>query len=70
MTEEEITTILEDMVADPRMSTKAAYRANTILYPENSISFIDAHLQYLKQHPKLNPQHYLANLRLMIKVRG
>jgi hypothetical protein len=33
------------------------------------VSFREKHLSYLKQHPKVNPQHYLANLHTMIKIR-
>lgn len=69
MTEDEILSALRIMEEDPNCKTDAAYRANTVLWPENSISFANNHLQYLKSHPNLNPKHYLANLRLMTKLR-
>lgn len=69
MSEEEILVVLRVMEADPQCKTEAAYRANSDVWPENSISFSSNHLQYLKTHPNLNPRHYLANLKLMIKIR-
>ncbi len=69
MTEEEISTVLRKLEDDPAFVTNPAYRANTSLFPDNSISFVDAHLTYLKSHPKLDPNHYLANLRLMTRKR-
>jgi hypothetical protein len=35
----------------------------------NVVTFKEKHLSYLKEHPKVNPQIYLANLRTMIKIR-
>lgn len=69
MTEDEILAVLKKLEADPAFVTTPAYRANTSLFPNNSISFIDAHLTYLKLHPKLDPNHYLANLRLITRKR-
>ncbi len=69
MTEDEISTVLKKLEDDPAFVTNPAYRANTSLFPDNSISFVDAHLTYLKLHPKLDPNHYLANLRLMTRKR-
>lgn len=69
MSEEEILDALRLMEADPKCKTEAAYRANSDLWPDNRIPFSNNHLAYLKSHPNLNPKHYLANLRLMIKLR-
>lgn len=69
MTEEEISTALQKMESDPTFVTNPAYRANSSLFPNNTISFVEAHLTYLKLHPKLDPNHYLANLRLMSRKR-
>ncbi len=55
---------LERMVTDPSYVTKTFYS------PLNSdISFVDKHLTYLSEHPKLKSSEYLANLRLMTKAR-
>jgi hypothetical protein len=61
--------ILEAMDADNNFSTGTSYSANTTLYSQNLIPFVDKHMIYLRDHPNVNPQHYIANLRLMTKVR-
>lgn len=33
------------------------------------VTFSEKHLGYLKMHPKVNPQNYLANIRTMIRIR-
>jgi hypothetical protein len=33
------------------------------------ISFQEKHMKYLREHPKINPAPYLANLKTMIKIR-
>lgn len=67
---EEITEALQTMEADPLYVTKSAYRANVELWPSHRISFVNTHIAYLQSHPAVNPEHYLANLRLMLKIRG
>jgi hypothetical protein len=70
MTEAEIKAALEQLEADPDFITKSAYRANAQQWPDNVIPFVEVHLQYLKEHPKLNPEHYLSNLKLRIRRRS
>ncbi|MEO6761755.1 MAG: hypothetical protein ABI220_05310 [Candidatus Saccharimonadales bacterium] len=60
---------LQAMEVDDSLNTESTYCANSELYPDNQMPFADRHIAYLKAHPKLDPQHYLANLRLMIRVR-
>ena len=67
MDEEEIRTALQVMEANPALVTKSAFRANTEKWPDNTISFVESHMAYLKLHPKTDPQHYLSNLRLMLR---
>jgi len=69
LTEEEVRAKLENMVDDPNLITLSAYRANTVLWPENTIPFVESHLEYLKNHKTVQPDHYLSNLRLMIRKR-
>lgn len=69
MEEAEMQAILKAMEADPSLPTKSVYRANTELWPNNRMSFVDYHLAYIKAHPSLNPRHYLSNLQLMIRKR-
>jgi hypothetical protein len=60
---------LRKMAADGCYKTESSYSANAADYPDNLIPFVDKHMNYLMQHQNLNPQHYLANLRLMCKIR-
>lgn len=55
---------LQSMVDDPCFNTELPYTAN----PENTRSFVEKHMTYLSLHPKVNPQHYLSNLRLMTRI--
>ena len=70
MEETDIREALETMEKNPMLVTKPAFRANTEKWPDNTISFVDNHLDYLKLHPKTNPQLYLANLRLRLRKRS
>lgn len=69
MNVDEIKDELVLMEADSNLITMPAYRANAEVWPNNSIPFVDNHLEYLKQHPAVNPRHYLSNLKLMIRRR-
>ena len=60
---------LELMELDPVLNTAATYSANTTLYPDHQIPFVDKHIAYLMTHPKVDCTQYLANLRLMLKIR-
>lgn len=50
-------------------NTQATYSTDSTLYPDNLIPFVDKHMNYLSKHPATDPVQYLANLRLMTKVR-
>jgi hypothetical protein len=67
--EDELREALGHMVADETMNTTSSYSANTLLHPDNRISFIETHIAYIKAHPAINPRDYLANLRLKIRQR-
>ena len=61
--------ILDGMEKDESLDTKARPikgMATTV----DSLSFHEIHALYLKEHPKVNPQHYLSNLKAMIKIRS
>jgi len=60
---------LQAMEADPLFNTPSSYSANGELYPDHQIPFVEKHLDYLMNHPKLDSRQYLANLRLMVKKR-
>lgn len=62
---------LQAMEKNPLLNTRAtSYSANTGLYPNGEIPFVEKHWAYLMDHPKLDPNQYLANLRLMLKNRS
>lgn len=60
---------LQQMFSNNNYNTLASYSANTTDYPDNLIPFVDKHIYYLCTHPTVNPDHYLANLRLMTRLR-
>jgi hypothetical protein len=68
MEEAEIHNALAQMEQDHTLATKQFYTKNS-LYPVRGLSFFDKHATYLKDHPKVNAQAYLSNLRTMIKIR-
>lgn len=55
---------LESMVENPLYNTKSSYAPQ-----QANITFVDKHVNYLSEHPKLKPSEYLSNLRLMTKQR-
>jgi hypothetical protein len=57
------------MVEDPAFATLSAYRADVAKWPDHKISFVDIHLTYLRNHPQVNSEDYLSNLRLRSRVR-
>lgn len=60
---------LQKMLEDNAYNTQPGYTSNTELYPDNSIPFIKQHIEYITNHPAVDPQHYLSNLRIMTRVR-
>ena len=58
---------LQEMAKNSNFKTVAGYSANSELYPDNVIPFVDKHMKYLQSHPTVNTDHYLANLKLMTK---
>lgn len=61
--------ILQQMTTDDTYNTAASYSADTVAYPNNLIPFVDKHMNYLSMHQSTNPEHYIANLRLMTRLR-
>ncbi len=60
---------LEEMQSDLRYNTDSSYSADVIKHPDHLINFVDKHMQYLQAHPEVNPTQYIANLRLITKLR-
>lgn len=60
---------LESMDSNVLYNTEPGYSADSMLYPDNLIPFVDKHMNYLVTHPRLDPEKYLDNIRLMTRVR-
>lgn len=60
---------LEQMTADRAYNTPTTYTSNEKLYPNNQMSFVDRHMNYINTHPKIDADKYLSNLRLMTNLR-
>jgi tRNA U34 5-carboxymethylaminomethyl modifying enzyme MnmG/GidA len=68
MNAQEIQQALHDMEQDELLNTGPIL----VRSAEDSIirvSFRDRHTVYLKNHPKVNPQDYLSNIKTMIRIR-
>lgn len=61
--------LLQLMVADKTFNTRASYSTNSVLYPDHLRPFINKHMDYLSSRPNLDPQSYIANLRLMTRIK-
>lgn len=70
MEEADIRDALRSMEKDKQCNTSSSYSANATLYPKNVMTFTEKHMAYLKARPALKPEHYLANLKLLIKKRS
>ena len=64
----EIKQELQHMVASGLYNTSSSYSANSVLYPDHLIPFVDKHMNYLNSNPKLAAQMYLKNLRLKTRT--
>ena len=65
----EVVEVLRKMAEDEKYNTESGYSANSETYPDNLIPFVDKHVEYLRNHPSMDPQQYLSNLRLMTLIR-
>jgi len=57
---------LKLMLTDPKYNTQNGYSARSA----KEVLFVDKHIQYLCDHPKLDPRHYIMNLKLITKLRN
>lgn len=60
---------LQLMAEDSSYNTASSYSANALLYADNRIPFVDKHMAYLVNHPLLDPDEYLANVKLATRIR-
>jgi hypothetical protein len=56
---------LKRMEADPLFNTQSRFTP----VQNQALSFVDRHMKYLSEHPKLNPDQYLTNIRLMTRLK-
>lgn len=68
--EQEIREALGQMVLSSSYNTSSGYTANSTVYPDGLMPFVDKHMRYLDANPKLDAHMYLANLRLKTRVRA
>jgi hypothetical protein len=61
---------LHTMVKDEAYLTTPSFSTNINLYPNNLIPFVNKHMDYIQNHPSIDPQQYLSNLRLMTRIRS
>ena len=61
---------LLQMQHDPQLVVQStSFSSDVAYYPDGQIPFVEKHIAYLLQYPKLDPDQYLANLRLKLKKR-
>jgi hypothetical protein len=66
----EIHATLQMMAESPLYNTESSYTSNTDQYADSLIPFVDKHMKYLEVHPKLDSTMYIANLRMMTKIKS
>lgn len=66
---DEIESKLRQLAEDPNYNTAAGYSTNSVDYPDGKIPFADKHMKYLRTNSAINPYHYVANLRIMTRIR-
>ena len=66
---EDIRQKLQNMASSDLYNTQSSFTIDDTQYPDNLMPFLDKHMNYLNNHPALDPSMYLANLRLMTRIR-
>lgn len=60
---------LQQMSIDDQYNTVSSYSANTLLYPDSLMPFLDKHMSYLMSHPAVEATKYVANIKLLTRIR-
>jgi hypothetical protein len=60
----EIEEILKHIASSDDFSTSSSYSPNSDLYMNNSMTFVEKHMAYIRSHPKVNPGQYVSNLKI------
>lgn len=69
LADEHVREELEQLAADAAYNTPSSYSPDSQSYPDHQIPFVDKHMDYLLNHPKINSSQYLANLRMKSRSR-
>jgi len=69
VSKKQIVAALKLMESNPGYQTEPSNRGSSPRWTNNYISFVEYHLNYLRMYPKLDPEQYIANLRLMLSKR-
>ena len=56
------------LVGNSSYNTTSTYTSNAEKYPDNILPFVDKHIDYLHKHPNINPEQYIANLKMKTRV--
>lgn len=67
ITLEEAEKRLQQLQEDPGMKTPGRYSPSASDWPNNELPFVELHMAYLRKNKHVDPEHYLSNLRLMIR---
>ena len=62
--------MLRRMMDDKAYNTPTSYSANSSEYPDNIMPFMDKHLKYINDHPKIQASQYVANIKLMSRIKN
>jgi hypothetical protein len=68
ISEEDINQVLSAMESDILLNTSPVL-VNDSESSVRLVTFSEKHAAYLKSHPSVNPQDYLANLKTMVRKR-
>lgn len=55
---------LIEMTKSPLYNTKSSYTTTSV----EDMTFVDKHMRYLSKYVNIDPQQYVANLRLMTRI--
>jgi hypothetical protein len=66
---QDVRRIFQSMTFDNLFNTAPSYSTDTVLYPDHMIPFIDKHMNYLNTHPQLDADLYVANVKLVSRIR-
>ncbi len=67
--EAEVLAVLQSMEQDASYNTETRYAADSVKYPTHRITFSERHMEHLKKFPNIDPDQYVANLKMMTRER-